>query len=116
MPASGVDDLVAVLEVGPIAGAQGEVDGVARPQGGALSKGGWGEGMKAVSDALVRSADCDGERRCGRSDGAAELAVHLTDVGSGSVPGWNALRSSSGRRCWRVPDFTPWSGAGSWGC
>ncbi|MFE6270501.1 hypothetical protein ACFVQ9_17165 [Streptomyces goshikiensis] len=83
VPASEADDLVAALEAGSIAGAQSEVvelDGMApRPRGPEFGDG-WDDGVTAVSEALVRITDREWSRRGGRSAGAAELAVHITDV------------------------------------
>ncbi|MEU8915547.1 hypothetical protein [Streptomyces nigrescens] len=83
VPAAEADDLVAALEAGAVAGAQYEVvelDGVAPASSGPGFADGWGEGVMAVSEALVGIADRDWSRRGGRSAGAAELAVHLADV------------------------------------
>ncbi|OEJ93114.1 hypothetical protein [Streptomyces thermolilacinus] len=83
MPASEADDLVAVLEAGAVAGAQCQVvelDGMAPASRGSLFADGWDEGVRTVNEALVDIADRDWSRRGGRSAGAAELAVHITDV------------------------------------
>ncbi|MEJ8653706.1 hypothetical protein WKI65_38090 [Streptomyces sp. MS1.AVA.3] len=83
VPASEADDLVAALEAGAVAGAQSEVvelDGMAPASRGEVFADGWDDGVTAVSEALVGIADRDWTRRGGRSDGAAELAVHLADV------------------------------------
>ncbi|MFZ3492344.1 hypothetical protein ACODT5_03725 [Streptomyces sp. 5.8] len=81
--ASEADDLVAALEAGAVAGAQSEVvelDGMAPRSRGPLFGDGWDDGVRTVSEALVRIADRDWVRRVGRSAGAAELAVHIADV------------------------------------
>lgn len=83
VPAAEADDLVAALEAGAVAGAQCEVvelDGTAPASSDPVFADGWDEGVMAVSKALVGIADRDWSRRGGRSAGAAELAVHLTDV------------------------------------
>ncbi|MFE0654338.1 hypothetical protein ACFVZH_37970 [Streptomyces sp. NPDC059534] len=83
VPASEADDLVAALEAGAVAGAQSEVvelDGMALASRGPVFADGWDEGVVAVSEALVSIADRDWSRRGGRSAGAAELAVHISDV------------------------------------
>ncbi len=78
LPASEADD----LEAGSVAGAQCEVveqDVYTGARGEGFGEG-WYGGVTAVSDALVGIADRDWVRRGGRSTGAAELAVHITDV------------------------------------
>ncbi|MEU2228957.1 hypothetical protein [Streptomyces sp. NPDC018347] len=83
VPASEADDLVAALEAGAVAGAQSEVvelEGMAPASRGVLFEDGWDEGIRTVSEALVGIADREWSRRGGRSAGAPELAVHITDV------------------------------------
>lgn len=83
VPASEADDLVAALEVGAVAGAQSEVvelDDMAPASRGEVFADRWDDGVTAVSEALVGIADRDWSRCGGRSDEAAELAVHLADV------------------------------------
>lgn len=83
VPASEVDDLVAALEAGAVAGAESEVaelDGMAPRGRGEVFGDGWDEGVTTVSEALVQIADRDWERRGGRSAGTAELVVHIADV------------------------------------
>ncbi|MFF9727503.1 hypothetical protein [Streptomyces gardneri] len=77
------DDLVAALEAGAVAGAQCEVvefDGLAPGERGTEFEDGWDEGVKAVSDALVRIADRGWERRAGGSASAGELTVHFAYI------------------------------------
>lgn len=84
VPAGEAEDLVAALEAGAVARAQSQVvglGGMAPPASrGARFADGWGEGVAAVSEALVGIADRAWARRGGRSAGVAELAVHLADV------------------------------------
>lgn len=83
VPASEADDLVAALEAGAVAGAQSEVverEGMASRSRGPVYEDGWDDGVRTVSEALVGIADRDWSRRGGRSAGAAELAVHISDV------------------------------------
>ncbi|MGW6755724.1 hypothetical protein [Streptomyces sp. NPDC055006] len=83
VPASEADDLVAALEAGAVAGARSEVvqlDGMAPASRVPAFADGWDEGVTAVGEALVSIADREWTRRGGMSAGAAELAVHLTDV------------------------------------
>ncbi|MFJ2676208.1 hypothetical protein [Streptomyces sp. NPDC087525] len=79
MPASEADD----LEAGAVAGAQSEVvelDGMAPRSRGPVFEDGWDDGVKTVSEVLVRIGDREWSRRGDRSAGAAELAVHIADV------------------------------------
>ncbi|MFD9607003.1 hypothetical protein [Streptomyces sp. NPDC059970] len=79
VPASEAND----LEAGAVAGAQSEVvelNGMAPASHGSVFVDGWDEGVTAVSEALVGIADRNWSRRGGRSDEAAELAVHIADV------------------------------------
>ncbi|MEO3843216.1 hypothetical protein [Streptomyces sp. B22F1] len=81
--ASEADDLVAAVEAGAVAGAQDEVvelRGTGPRSQGPVFRDGWDEGVRVVSEALVRIADRERVRRGGRSAGAAELAVHIADV------------------------------------
>lgn len=83
MPASEADDLVAAVEAGAVAGAQDEVvelGGTGPRAQGPVFRDGWDEGVRVVSEALVRIADREWSRRGGRSAGAAELAVHIADM------------------------------------
>ncbi|MET8422222.1 hypothetical protein ABZV41_43395 [Streptomyces sp. NPDC005098] len=83
VPASEVDDLMAALEAGAVAGAESEVaelDGMAPSGRGEVFGDGWDEGVTTVSEVLVQIADRSWEQRSGRSAGAAELAMHVADV------------------------------------
>lgn len=83
VPAGEADDLVGALEAGAAAGAQCQVvelDGMAPRSRGPVFEDGWDDGVRAVSEALVRITDRECSRRGGRSAGAAELAVHIADV------------------------------------
>lgn len=75
---------------------------------------GWGEGVMAVSKALVGIVDRDWARLGGRSAGASELAVHIADVRQRERA--DLVRLERFVRDTVLPHTRPhtWRGAGCW--